>query len=353
RVGYYEVFTPGVTPFKRGTALDAIRIAADGVPTLTVADPAPIHVPIVGIGHDDPSRTRFWGSVVLDFREGRRVPLPSVAPDARILSVSTAPAAEVRFERDSADNLHAVVDASPSSPVRLTFLMDAPKSYFNTVLPDVPTDVLASHVHPMPPALERAALGFARELGVQRGDPLPFALSALVEHFRSFGESERPPADTNDIFLDLARGGVGVCRHRAYAFVITAHALGIPARYVQNEAHAWAEVELGDGGFMRIDLGGSAAGLDAHGLADRPLYRPELPDPLPRPPAYEQAMRASGAERETQARSAATAATRPASSSPEPSARGERLRVEVERRIRQAYRGRALDLRGRVVASNG
>jgi transglutaminase-like putative cysteine protease len=43
--------------------------------------------------------------------------------------------------------------------------------------------------------------------------------------------------------LDLARGKRGVCRHRAYAFVIVAQALGIPARFVQNEAHAWVEYQ--------------------------------------------------------------------------------------------------------------
>ncbi len=390
RVGYYEVFTPGISPFKRVTALDAIRIAADGVPTLTVADEAPADVPVIGVGVDEPGRTRFWGSVVLDFRGGHRVPLPSVAPEARLLSARTEPEVAIRFERDSADNFFAIVDAPPPSPVRLTFLTDAPKSYFNAELPSVPTDVLASHVAPMPPPLRRSAIAFARELGIERGDPLPFALSALVEHFRSFEEGERPPVDSGDIYLDLARGGVGVCRHRAYAFVITAHALGIPARYVQNEAHAWVEVELGEVGFMRIDLGGSAAGFEAHGLRDRPMYRPERPDPLPRPPAYERAIAeasrnadprdgaSSGGGRSAGSASGASgSASRAASESASDSASASEsesasesasdsesasasesaarlpLRVDVERRVRQAYRGRSLDLRGQIVGPDG
>ena len=36
--------------------------------------------------------------------------------------------------------------------------------------------------------------------------------------------------------VDLALSKKGVCRHRAYAFTITAQGLGIPARMVMNEA---------------------------------------------------------------------------------------------------------------------
>ena len=61
--------------------------------------------------------------------------------------------------------------------------------------------------------------------------------------------------------------------------------LGIPTHFVFNETHAWIEVRLPDDGFMRIDLGGAARQLDAHG-EDRPVYHPRLPDPLPQPAAY-------------------------------------------------------------------
>jgi hypothetical protein len=79
-----------------------------------------------------------------------------------------------------------------------------------------------------------------------------------------------------------------VCRHRAYAFVVTAQALGIPARFLQNEAHSWVEVKLPSAGFLRIDLGGAAHGLTTHGASDRPVYTPVQPDTLPRPEAYRQ-----------------------------------------------------------------
>src|SRR6185503_18059339 len=65
----------------------------------------------------------------------------------------------------------------------------------------------------------------------------------------------------------------GVCRHRAFAFLVTALGLGISARVVTNEAHAWVEIEA-DGLFRRIDLGGAAGAID-EGTADaRPAHRP-------------------------------------------------------------------------------
>jgi hypothetical protein len=118
--------------------------------------------------------------------------------------------------------------------------------------------------------------------------PVGDVLRSLVSHFRAFEESSQPPRDTGNIFLDLARGKRGVCRHRTYAFVITAQALGIPARFVQNEAHAWAEVKVAELGWLRLDLGGAAEGLDTRQLGERPMYQPSTPDPWPRPLAYEE-----------------------------------------------------------------
>jgi hypothetical protein len=172
--------------------------------------------------------------------------------------------------------------------VRVIYVLDAPRSYFGAVLPTSPTDSLSDEVQPLPEQVERAALTFARELGITRGMPLDVALRALVDHFRSFEESKTPPRDTGNIYLDLSRGRRGVCRHRVYGFVITAQALGIPARFVQNEAHAWAELKLPVLGWLRLDLGGAARGLEAHATGDRPSYQTDVTDPWPRPRAYEE-----------------------------------------------------------------
>jgi len=289
-LGYFEVFTPGITPFKRVSALDAVSLVK-GVPVLGVADTTRKPVAVEGLTSVPPDsrpRDRFWGSVVLDFAEGGVVPLPSVSPESRILSLSTDPATDLLIERDGADNFFAVARVTPPKQVRVTYIIDAPRSYFGSDLPSSASDALANEVAPLPDTVERSALTFARELGVARGMPTDVVLRTLVEHFRSFEESKQPPRDTGDIYLDLARGRRGVCRHRVYGFVITALALGIPTRFVQNEAHAWAELKVQPLGWLRLDLGGAARGLEAHASGNRPAYQPALPDPWPRPLAYEE-----------------------------------------------------------------
>jgi hypothetical protein len=290
---YFEVFTPAIAPYKRVSALDAVALAQDGkTPELAVARTQPrVAVPIEGASAPPPDarpRDAFWGSVVLEFEGGTTVPLPSVAPESRVLTLRSEPEALLRVERDSADNFYVVAAAPLRGEVRLTFLMDAPRGYFSRPLSPLRVDTRAAEVPALPASVAERAIRFAGELGVRRGMPFDAALRTLVAHFRAFEESSTPPTDSGDIYLDLARGKKGVCRHRAYAFVITAQALGVPARFVQNEAHAWVEVKQpDDSGWMRIDLGGAADGLEAHGARDAPMHRPDTPDLLPRPEAFE------------------------------------------------------------------
>lgn len=299
-VGYFEVFTPSITPYKRVTALDGVALSGS-VPVLAVADVARTRVPIEGAGTsaaDARPRDRFWGSVVLDFTDGPIVPLPSVSPESRILTLRTEPEhVPLHVERDHADNFYAVLDAPSGAPraVRVIFLTDAPRTYFGfdegASLPTAPSDALVAEVPVLPDAVERDALAIAHDLGVARGDPFDRVVGALVNHFRAFEESEEPPADTGNIFVDLARGMRGVCRHRAYAFAIIAMSLGIPTRFVNNEAHAWVEVHMPERrGWLRIDLGGSAQGLVSRSADRGPEYRPHVRDLLPQPEPYTRAL---------------------------------------------------------------
>lgn len=387
-LGYYEVFTPAVAPFKRVTSLDTIARIEDGTPVLGVGDDQLVVLPVEGADSappDDRPRDRFWGSVVADFRSGTRVPFPSVAPESRILTLRTEPETPVKIERDGSGNFFA---STPhvTGEVRVVFLTDAPRSFFNApAIPDVASDALAAEVFPMDAALKRDALQFAGEIGVRAGDSLPDVLAALTAHFRAFEESSEPPADTGNIFLDLARGQRGVCRHRAYGFLITAQALGVPTRFVHNEAHAWVEVKMVDVGWMRIDLGGAASGLEAHGADDRPVHRPAHPDPLPRPESYQRSYSRLGESNTTGLRSGEGAAVSEANqavvgtqdvaeegaafaagaeeggagtdvnaifSEPETS-RPRPLRLALDREGYEAFRGRALTITGRALDPDG
>ncbi len=258
-LGYHAVFDPSIVPFKRNRALGRVDIHGG----LQIAGGKLRAVPTIGnrVGAD---REVFWGSILIAAAAGDTIPLPSVAPDSRILSYEATPAARVRFLADDDDNFYVRMEptageAAGVRQIRLVFLMDAPKAYFARPLPRGArlSQVPAS----MRPTLPASLLGPAREvlraLDLDGERDVARALNRLVTHFRSFEPGE-PPPDTGDTYRDLALGMRGICRHRGYGFVITAQALGIPARYVFNEAHVFVEAWIpGDGqGWVRIDLAG-------------------------------------------------------------------------------------------------
>jgi hypothetical protein len=305
-----------------------------------------------------------------------------VSPESHILSVQTEPRVPLQFERDESGNYFA--RAMPGSPavVRVAFLTDAPVGYFNRDLPEVglPVGARAAEVPPMPAAVRENALLFAAELGLTPRSGYTQALEVLVHHFRSFRSANEAFGDGQDIFLDLARGMLGVCRHRAYAFTITALALGIPTHFVMNEAHAWVEVRLPAGDWLRIDLGGAPVGVRAENVQDAPRYEPRAPDPLPQPPTYRAALaRAFGPTEGADGASPASpsgdvssgqdgtdasnpsnpsdsaAASTGSSTTPGAARATERsgLRVELTAASPEVLRGRALDVAGRIVDDQG
>src|ERR1700761_2620941 len=89
---YVSVFHPDGLPFKRMSAFDQ----TDDAFTLHVARAALAEVPVGGTA-DPRTRDRFWGDVEIQLAPGVDVPLPSVAPDMRILSYEAKPAGRLAF----------------------------------------------------------------------------------------------------------------------------------------------------------------------------------------------------------------------------------------------------------------
>src|SRR4029077_16877788 len=132
---YTDTFSPSIAPFKRVTSLDATLLDRDGItPVLGVHDARRRPVPVEGAQAKPPDarpRDQFWGEVMLDFSHGDSVPLPSVAPESRILSWRTEPALDIVIMRDGADNFFAKLrGVQPAGNVFAAFLTDAPRSYF-------------------------------------------------------------------------------------------------------------------------------------------------------------------------------------------------------------------------------
>jgi len=280
---YQVVFNPSVVPFKRVTALDAVNDRF----VLVARNARYAKVPLKTV-KNAPDRTFFWGSVLLRTRRGRRLPLPSVSPDMVIHGYQTVPAGiGMTFFKDGAGNF-AVSASRSRRKVRLRFLVSAPNRYFSHQVPpglslaDVPSALRPT----VPPAVARVAARMHRRLGISRTQKLDVVLNKLVAHFRAFEEGPLA-VSTGNTYEDLTVSQRGVCRHRSYAFVITALALGLPARYLTNEAHAFVEVWVPRTGWIRIDLGGAASELNVSGAKNRTVHRP-LEDSFPKPPQYSQ-----------------------------------------------------------------
>lgn len=289
---YISVFNPDVLPFKRMSAVDAV---ADNY-ALKIGRPALTELPVGGVT-DPKTRDWFYGNMMIELQPNADVPIPSVAPDMRILSYDVKPKIALKFEKDGADNFYVRTDeSSASGQYRLIIYVDADAGYFAPSLPTkakyTPRMVATMTPPELRPIMSDAVKSSARttldKLGITPDQPLGDAFNALVSYFRGFTAKPLPANATGDIYRDLCDSQAGVCRHRAFSFMITANALGIPARYVENEAHAFIEVWFPERRWQRIDLGGAALRMDVANAEDKKLHNPRSEDPFAKPPEYSQ-----------------------------------------------------------------
>ena len=210
-------------------------------------------------------REQFWGSLRLELHTGVDVPIPSVSPDMRILSYEVTPPLTLSFSKDDSDNFYVRSEETGVFGIHnIIILVDAKPNYFAAKVPkkyrvgDLRT---RKSPIPLPANVLKATRRAKRLFTISNATPLHKALDQLVHYFRSF--SPKPiRALSGNIYEDLFHSQAGVCRHRSFAFMITANALGIPTRYISNEAHAWVEVWIPDRSWTRIDLGGAALRLE-------------------------------------------------------------------------------------------
>ena len=292
---YHAVFDPAIIPFKRNSAKDAVR--EDGA--LVVGDPEVRELEVTG-NRTERGREVFYGSILVELEPGVRVPMPSVAPSSHVLSYETAPEVALTFGKDGADNFY-VEGGDYRGRARVNFVMDAPSSWFwRKPDPALRLEDVPAALRPELPANYRSRVAkVASTIGIRASDGYAATLEKLVRWFRAFNPGELPPTG-GDLYLTLALSKKGVCRHRVYAFVITAQGLGIPARYVSNEAHVFAEVFVPgpDAGWLRIDLGGGALGMDVKNGAAKTRHTVAGEDPFGFPESFRESYshRAEGDE---------------------------------------------------------
>ena len=275
-VSYDDPFIPAVTPFKRQYAYDTVDEAAE----LVVADRRLRKVETGGSAL--PGEDQFFGDLFVDVVPGVPVRVPTPGPGARVLASRVEPNVAVELVHDGADNWFLV--GSARQRIRLVLELAVPRAAFGAPYPDVTWASLVPRVPLLPPAVRDVARDVLHALGLSQSVSPRDALAALVAHFRAFAASEDLPKSRLpiELYRELALAKKGVCRHRAFAFTVSALALGMPARMVRNEAHAW--VEVSDGAIWhRIDLGGAAGRFELDPAARTPPHVPP-DDPFVWPP---------------------------------------------------------------------
>ncbi|MCS6898888.1 MAG: transglutaminase-like domain-containing protein [Myxococcales bacterium] len=273
QVDYDDPFAPSVAPFKRLYAFDAVTSSA----SFFVGHPELERVPVGG--NLQPGEDPFYGDITVDLVPGEAIRIPTVGPRMRILKLHTVPQTSLEVLRDGADNYF--VRGLTRQRVRVLLHASIPRASLGGPLNDALWGDLPL-VTPLPAGLQVAAEEVNRQIGVSRAQSFHEVVERLVGYYRSFIASEAPLPVRGNVFLDVALAKKGVCRHRAFSFVISALALRIPARMVTNEAHAWVEVHDGTL-WHRIDLGGAAMNFNDSSAQEQPVYTPPA-DPFPWPP---------------------------------------------------------------------
>jgi len=259
-----EVFNPALGPMKRFQAFDAIyenHLPYIADPTLYKLEPSDIRYDNV-----------FTGTITLtNIAYGDSIAIPSVAPNANIITYSSSsPYLTFDFYKDGADNYYVKSqNYQQGSNVVLTFITSADSSYFTFDVPqglslnDIPNGVK----HTPPATVIAKANLIIGELGLTGETNLKTIVTKLYNYFSSFTAGDIPSEQQEpDIYLAIARSKHGACYQRSFAFFVTANSLGLPARLVKNECHAFVEIYIPTHGWERLNLGG---------LGDFDTYNPE------------------------------------------------------------------------------
>lgn len=288
-LSYFSSFDPSVIPYKRGVSQNSVVAASGGTYRLVVRPGALERVPVASVARRA-DEDAFWGTFALRADGSGRYPIPSVSPDQRVLQIVSEPKLGVEVVRDQAGNFY--LTTAHKGLLRVNMLVAVPRFYFDGAMDQrvgwAQLDREMLSMPPLPAEARRASVKVLRQIGVSRASSPHMALRALVQHFRDFQAAPFPDRlRGEDLYVSIATSKIGVCRHRSFAFVIAAQALGIPARYIYNEAHAFVEVKWPGQGWRRIDLGGAADELLMRASArEERVHDGAVQDSLPQPPAY-------------------------------------------------------------------
>ncbi len=284
------VFTPELFPYTRHEAFDrydapseqwtrAGALTAIAVPRLAPGQAAALAQELAETHDLFEGRAQMklgpsWQVLLSAGPEMEFVEFAAYGPDGRRLE------AALEIAKDSADNYYVRTPAALNAELR--YHVAVPARYFGQSLaaglPFAYPSVIPDEV--------KQAMGLIGLNGKE--SDFREVVHKMAAYFRDFSlEANGIKAHGGSLYLDLVRSKSGVCRHRAFAFARTALGLGLAVRYVVSDIHAWAEVEVPNSGWLRVDLGGGGdpANMDLSPLASE-RHQPRADDGMPEPENY-------------------------------------------------------------------
>ena len=266
-----EIFDPALMALKRWSSLDQLYYdSALGDPyRMQIYDTTKQQIhPTNYSGYSHVFEGWLWMGVMVSTTQYTTI--PSVSPDADIIAYDpNATNMEIFFYKDGADNYY--IRGSRAATIDLKYWMGTNGSYFNRPVPgDLTTsDVPAEAIRPIggsPSEAQVQVRDFLQHredngsitnpslywLWPENGTPetnIQKIFNNLTTYFSAFieGDGDVPdpvPGSGLDIYQTLCINGIGACRHRSFCFFVTANVLGLPTRYISNEAHAFVEVYI-------------------------------------------------------------------------------------------------------------
>ena len=224
-------------------------------------------------------RKLYYLVLNISSKKGEVVAIPSPSPGAEVIyySYNETNGTALTFYKDGAHNYYISPNKDENATLYLIFGVNDSYNWDgvvpeNLTLAQIPEEAKV----PLPAKVKNIVFDMLKnnlsgtELeGLNQEDRIGNILNNLVSYFTNFsirdeqGNYDVPNPDQGlDLYETIILNRVGAGRHRAFAFFVTANALGLPTRYISNEVHAFVEVyipfteEYSDLNWRSIDLGG-------------------------------------------------------------------------------------------------
>lgn len=247
----FAVFDPYLLGIKRYRVTD--KITKDHIGK--IADPTLYPLTLSSTYYDNV----FVGTITLD-RNHNEIRIPSVAPNANIISYSNPDGITFEFFKDGADNYYVKsTNYFYKEKTTLIFTTSCDSSYYTFDIPeDLMLDDIPENVKHTPPSSVISKANIVIDvIGLTGEQNLKTIVYKLRDYFSSFTPGEIPSEEEQpDIYLAMALSKHGCCGVRSHACFITANSIGLPTRLVTNECHAFCEVYIPTKGWTMLQLGG-------------------------------------------------------------------------------------------------